>query len=112
MNYFQKREFACPCCGKDDIDPDFVLRLNEARGYARVPFIITSGVRCEKHNKEVGSTSRNHIEGKAADIACTEGWKRLRIVRGLLQAGFKRIGIGKTFIHADTMDLPASIWVY
>jgi len=112
MNYFKKEEFACPCCGKDDIDPDFLMRLNDARGFAGVPFVITSGVRCEKHNAEVGSTSRNHVECKAADIACTEGWKRLRIVRGLIQAGFKRIGIGKTFIHADTMPLNASIWVY
>ncbi len=113
MSYFTKDEFACKCgCGKKDMDAEHMRMLIKAREVARVPFVINSGCRCEKHNAAVGSTSRNHIEGKASDIACTDGWTRLVIIKALLYAGFKRIGISKTFIHADNMPLNASIWVY
>lgn len=112
MNYFTEEEMQCPCCGKSNMDTEFMFRLNKAREMANIPFVINSGYRCEKHNAEVGSTSRNHVEGKAADIKCTEGWKRLRIVRALLNVGFSRLGISKTFIHVDSMPLNASIWVY
>jgi len=91
----------------------FLEVLDKARELAGVPFKINSGYRCEKHNKEVGSTSRNHTSGNAADIACTDGPTRFKIVRGLIAAGFKRIGVAKTFIHADCVEGgPTSIWFY
>ena len=47
------------------------------------------------------------------DIHCNDGAERLRIVRALIKAGFKRIGINKTFIHVDMdVDKNNSIWVY
>ncbi|MFA5397958.1 MAG: D-Ala-D-Ala carboxypeptidase family metallohydrolase [Methanogenium sp.] len=112
MKYFKLEEFKCPCCGKANMDSLFLAQIDNARDYAGVPFIITSGCRCEKHNKEVGSTSRNHLCGKACDISCTVGPMRIKIVMGLIRAGFRRIGIGKTFIHADSMDDIESIWLY
>lgn len=112
IRHFNKEEFACPCCGKDDIDMDFVNRLDEARNLSGIAYKINSGVRCEKHNKEVGSTSRNHLDSKAADISALTGYVRGRILRGLYGAGFRRIGISKTFIHVDSMDRPASCWLY
>jgi len=67
-------EMQCRCgCGKKDIDLHFLWRLRLARDLANTPFNITSGVRCQRHNKEVGSTSRNHVEGHAADISATSG---------------------------------------
>jgi hypothetical protein len=60
----------------------------------------------------VGSTSGNHTSGKAVDIACVYGTNRLKIIMGLIRAGFRRIGIRKDFIHADTMDEIESIWLY
>lgn len=111
MRHFNINEFDC-VCGKNNMDGEFLTLIDRARDIAMVPFVINSGCRCDRHNTEVGSTSRNHVEGKAADIACTDGWKRLRIIRALMGVGFRRIGIHKAFIHVDNMDLPSSIWVY
>ena len=110
--YFKISEFRCPCCGKDSIDKLFLERLEIARGIAGVPFIVTSGVRCQRHNKEVGSTSRNHVECHAADISATSGPERGKILKGLYKAGFTRVGIHDTFIHVDDMDLVESCWLY
>lgn len=114
MRHFDLEEFRCKCgkCGTPHMDAVFLAELDNAREFAEVPFPINSGYRCPEHNASVGSTSRNHTSGKAADIGCTDGPTRIRIVMGLIRAGFRRIGIGKTFIHADSMDDVASIWIY
>lgn len=115
MRYFKLEEFACKCCGKTIMDNEFLAKLDLAREYAGTSFQIMSGYRCPAHNKAVGSTSKNHVNGKAADIVATVGPQRGMILRGLIKAGFKRIGIGKTFIHADIMDnegSPESCWLY
>jgi len=112
MNNFDIHEFDCPCCGVNEMKPVFLDMIDEARRLAGVPFEINSGYRCPKHNKEVGSTSMNHTSGQAADIKCTDGPTRFKIVSALIKAGFKRIGIAKTFIHTDSTDGPMSIWFY
>jgi uncharacterized protein YcbK (DUF882 family) len=94
------------------MDTLFLSQIDNARDYAGTPFTINSGFRCPKHNEAVGSTSENHTSGKAADIACISGPERIKIVQGLIRAGFRRIGIGKTFIHADSRDDIESIWLY
>ncbi|MFH2000720.1 MAG: peptidase M15, partial [Planctomycetota bacterium] len=60
----------------------------------------------------VGSTSKNHTSGKAADIKATDGPTRGKILKGLYRAGFQRIGVAKDFIHADSMDEVESAWFY
>jgi zinc D-Ala-D-Ala carboxypeptidase len=113
LRYFELSEFECPCCKQAKMDQIFLNMLDHAREFAQVPFIINSGYRCDQHNREVGSTSNNHTSGRAADIACKDGPTRLRIVSALLKAGFKRLGIAKTFIHVDSNDgSPESIWLY
>jgi uncharacterized protein YcbK (DUF882 family) len=113
MNNFKLEEFNCPCCGHNKMTQEFQDMIDEARRIAVVPFHINSGYRCEKHNKEVGSKSVNHTSGQAADIRCTDGQSRFKIIHALMRAGFKRIGIAKTFIHADCVkDSPTSIWFY
>jgi zinc D-Ala-D-Ala carboxypeptidase len=113
MKFFNREEFACKCgCGKNEIDDKFLAQLDIARAYAGVPFIINSGYRCPIHNKEVGSSSQNHIAGKAADIQAADGQIRGKILRGLYLAGFRRIGISKTFIHVDSMESVENAWLY
>jgi len=113
MKYFNIDEFKCKCgCGDKIMDALFLAQLDNAREHAGVPFKINSGKRCPAHNAKVGSTSKNHTSGKACDIECLTGPHRLKIVMGLIRAGFRRIGISKTFIHADSMDEMASIWLY
>ena len=75
MKYFRLREFVCNCCGKNKIDRTFIKVLDAARGYSKnqdgsdIPFIITSGYRCEKLNVLVkGSPTSRHKSGLAVDI--------------------------------------------
>jgi zinc D-Ala-D-Ala carboxypeptidase len=117
--HFTRREFDCKCgrCAVTgyDMRPAFVERLETARVAARMPFVITSGMRCEGHNRAVGGVdSSSHTRGWAADIACRDSGSRMRIVRALLGAGFTRVGIARTFVHVDAdPDLPPEVvWVY
>ena len=114
-------EFNCPCCGKNKMNESFLATLTDAREYCRIPFMINSGYRCEKHNKKVGGKPNStHTVGAAADIHCTESRQRALILCGLLEAGFSRIGIAKTFIHVDMADrlegddkkVEAVFWLY
>lgn len=115
MKHFQRKEFICPDCGQEDMEPAFLSRLDEARGIAGVPFVITSGYRCRKHNAQIGGVEDSaHTWGVAADIAATSSERRYHIIRGLLEAGITRVGIGPDFIHADSdEDKPQSVaWLY
>jgi len=113
--YFQDREFACHCCGAVKVDPDLLDMLNEAREIAGLPFVVTSGYRCPKHNAAVGSQpSSSHLMGLAVDLKAVGSGVRFRIVEALIKTGFNRIGIGKDFVHADIdAAKPARVaWLY
>ena len=115
MNYFKQSEECCPCCGSGGFLPDCGAKLNKAKEKADIPFIINSGFRCPSHNADVGgSQTSSHMIGCAADIKCTDGWSRYKIIDALIKVGFNRIGIGKTFIHVDSdTQKPAGIvWLY
>jgi len=115
MNYFKIKEFECPCCGENLISPTLVSKLNNAREIAGVPFVINSGYRCEKHNKEVGgSPTSSHLKGLAADIKTAGSRNRFKILNALIKAGFTRLGIGESFIHCDIDKTKAQevCWTY
>ena len=116
VHYFKPHEFACKCgCGLDgnDMNPEHILRLDRARRLAGVPFVVTSGVRCKKHNNAVGGVpDSEHTRGHGTDIRATTSRDRFLIMFGLFEAGFKRIGIDmdRGFIHAGTdPSLPGSV---
>ena len=114
-SYFGRHEFLCPCCGREEMDPDFLFRLALARAEAGVKFIINSGWRCVVHNREVGgSIDSSHKTGYAVDIKATDSATRFKIIRSLTLTCFNRIGIGRDFIHADTdPDKPPGVaWLY
>lgn len=112
---FQEEEFRCPCCGRNEIKTELLDKLQAARSAAGVPFRITSGYRCPAHNRAVGGVpTSSHTAGYAADIAIPEGSTGFRILKALLTAGFQRIGIAGSFIHADidpTKPHP-TLWIY
>ena len=90
-------------------------RLYDARLIADIPFVINSGHRCIAHNRTVGgSHNSDHLSGHGTDIRCTDSAQRWIIIDALLHAGFRRIGIAKTFIHAGSDPrLPQEVvWTY
>ncbi|MCK4661355.1 MAG: hypothetical protein KAT68_00705 [Bacteroidales bacterium] len=122
IKYFKLKEFDSPDMygsGKN-MQRRFLLKLDKARETANIPFIITSGFRTENYNQELidkGYQAVNesaHCIGLAADIYYSQ--KNFNIMlNSLIGAGFKRIGIGKSFFHVDIDDnnrpSPA-VWVY
>ena len=84
----------------------FVHRLQLARTITGMSFVITSGYRCETHNKAVGGVIRSgHTQGEAADVRAFEGTEVFCVVRALFAAGFRRIGVGSdAFVHVDVKE--------
>ena len=115
-DYFELSEFDSPdeVGSGVNMDTQFLDMINDARQYANVPFVITSGYRTKAHNKKVGgSSTSSHLKGLAADISCVNSVERLLIIAGLLDAGFSRIGIAKDFIHVDCdLSKPSCLWLY
>jgi len=107
--HFKVSEFACQCGGGlANPNPRLVRMLNQARVRAAMPFVLTSGSRCLNHNKDIGSkdTSSHVLKGDdgftdAVDIRTLTSGQRFAILGALLEAGFKRVGVGKDFVHAD-----------
>ena len=113
--HFDKSEFVCPCCGRADMDFRFMRALDSTRQNAGVPFVVTSGFRCEKHNFKVGGEENSaHLRGTAADVRVQGSLERMKIVRTALAVGFRRVGIGTGFVHLDLDDEnPQDVmWVY
>lgn len=98
-----------------NMNEEFLQRLDEAREYAGIPFIINSAWRSEEDNKRVGGKpNSSHLKGLAVDIKATGSRQRGLILDALRSVGFSRIGIAKTFIHVD-MDFDKDqdvTWLY
>ncbi len=82
-----------------ELDPTLRTMLDNARDFASVPFIITSGVRTVAENIAAGGVpSSEHLIGLGADILCTD-ITRFAIVQGALKAGFTRIECAPNHVH-------------
>ena len=115
MKYFKIEEFNCDgeICF-DKMDANLLKMLDYARGYADTPFKLTSTWRSIEKNNSLKNSSKksSHLKGMAVDIAWSDSVARQKIVSGLIKAGFKRIGISKSFIHADNDSKTDAIWLY
>ena len=69
FKYFKKKEFTCTCgCGETVISDDLLKMLDEARAFAKIPFVINSGYRCKNHFESKLNPDSSHIKGLAVDI--------------------------------------------
>lgn len=101
---FSLKEFNCKCgCGLNCISMDLVKKLQEARDSTFTPIIVLSGVRCKKHNQEVGGVPKSfHTKGLAVDVSFPT--KDLRTLYRILEVqGFNGLGVypKEGFIHID-----------
>lgn len=98
MSYFKASEFVAPA----KMEYGLIKRLDVARGVAAHPFVITSSWRSAAHNAAVGGEPNSaHLTGEGVDITAITSRARFHILRGLYAAGFKRLGVYRTHIHAD-----------
>lgn len=103
---FSEWEFRCKCgCGICNVNRNFINKLQATRTIAVIPFSISSGCRCPKHNKkEGGKKNSDHlttkdIECEGADIECSRSYDRFKIIDAAYKAGFRRIFAHKGFVH-------------
>lgn len=114
--HFSRGEFACKCgCGRADMQPLFLGRLQALRMIWGKPMIITSGYRCPDHPVEKAKASPGtHAQGIAADIGIS-GADAVTLLRLALDANFTGIGVQQKgsgrFLHLDIREHPA-IWSY
>tara|TARA_R110000772_G_scaffold11881_1_gene36858 strand:- start:83 stop:406 length:324 start_codon:yes stop_codon:yes gene_type:complete len=99
---------------EDNMNVDFLAKLDEAREFAGIPFIINSAYRSPSHPESIKNPTSSHIKGLAVDISAKDSITRFKVLDALMAVGFTRIGIAGTFIHVD-LDLDKSqqvIWTY
>lgn len=116
-NSFRASEFACHgsgCCSVVLIDEKLVKILQQVRDHFGQPVTITSGYRCQAHNKSVGgATASRHARGMAADIV-VRGVKPAEVAKYAESIGVLGIGLYETnkdghFVHVDTRTIK-SFW--
>lgn len=85
------------------LDQELVAMLDRARALAGVPFTITCGLRTQEKNDALPESVKDsaHLDGHAVDLSCTESEERFNMIRGLILAGFVRLGVYEKHIHAD-----------
>ena len=109
VKYFDKNEFRCNCGGKyctgfpAEPHPQLVKVADRVRGHFGSAALISSGVRCETHNANVGGVSNSrHLTGKAMDfrisgktaaqvLACVQAQPEIRYA----------YDIDGTYVHMD-----------
>ena len=89
IQYFTREEFRCQCKGKYcngfPVEPEekMVRTVDEIRRRLGIPVSIVdsggSGVRCPKHNAEVGGVyNSEHLYGRAADLHSSASPERIK----------------------------------
>lgn len=119
--YFEPREFYCKCkgefCEGPSPNPASTRHLawvaQRIRQEVRAPITVNSGYRCPAWNKKVGGSAHSfHVQGMAADIACStvSAEDLADIVEKLIENGdIPNGGLGRysTFVHYDIRETAA-----
>ena len=116
---FTEAEFRCRHCGKQEMRPEFMGRLQALRDVYKRPMTITSGHRCPDHPVEKAKAEPGmHSTGLACDVG-VQGADAHELLRLAMHLGFTGIGVqqkgGGRFIHLDccTDGFPRpTIWSY
>lgn len=101
--YFNLKEFECPCCHRVMLSEILLQKLFQLRYLLGKPINIDSGYRCVEDNKAIGgSIGSYHMKGMAADIS-VEGMPLYDLYQEALEFNFTGIGFyeKKNFLHLD-----------
>lgn len=113
IRYFTREEFRCQCNGKYcngfPVEPEekMVRTVDEIRHRLGIPICIVtsggSGVRCSKHNAEVGGVyNSEHLYGRAADLHSSASPAKMKAVAEEVMGNTGGIGLYDWGIHVDT----------
>lgn len=118
---FSKREFDCKHTGKNEMQHEFMVKLQALRTELGFPFIITSGYRDRTHPVEAAKASPGqHTQGIAVDIQAQDGATAYKIVQTALKHGFTGVGVAQDnrrgrpsrFVHLDIRRTTPVLWSY
>lgn len=115
MRYFKLSDFDCKHTGRNEMNHDFLAKLDQLRHACGFPFIITSGYRDKTHPVEARKAkpgTGTHAQGIAADIRVSDGAQAYIIMREAFKMGFTGIARGATFVHVDMRKTTPVNWVY
>jgi uncharacterized protein YcbK (DUF882 family) len=103
---FSEDEFCCRCgCGKANMNHEFLVKLQVIRSNIGLPMTITSGYRCEEHDKNIGGAGP-HTTGRAVDISIM-GQSAYLLLRYAIDT-MTGIGVSQKgdtrFLHFDDLD--------
>lgn len=97
-----------PACKVEDLHPNLVELIRRAQHLAGFTFTITSGFRPKSWEFSRGRNgSSSHTKGLAVDISTCDSHTRYKVLVSLACVGVPRLGVGKTFIHADIDETKA-----
>lgn len=109
IRYFSRDEFKCKCGGKycdgfpAEPHPTLVKVADRVREHFGAAAIISSGVRCELHNANVGGVGNSrHLSGKAMDFRIS-GKTAAQVLEYVWQQPEIRYAydIDGTYVHMD-----------
>lgn len=109
VRYFQKEEFRCKCGGKycdgfpAQPERKLVQLADRVRDHFGAPAIVSSGVRCQQHNENVGGAAGSrHMAGKAMDFT-VQGKTASQVLEFVQQQKDVRYAyaIDGSFVHMD-----------
>ena len=109
IKYFTKDEFKCKCGGRyckgypAEMSQKLVKIADEVREHFGAPIIVSSGMRCNTHNANVGGVSNSrHKYGKAMDF-CVSGHSASSVLPYVQSKSGIRYAyaIDKNYIHMD-----------
>ena len=118
--HFNSNEFDCKCddCKETIVDPALIVHLEAMRAILGTSITITNGYRCANYQQQLRirgfETSKgpsSHEAGIAADV--TNGISLgIELAEAADRAGFKNVGIGKSFVHVDLRPNGPRRWKY
>lgn len=109
IKYFKKSEFACKCGGKyckgypAEMSEKLIRTADKVRAHFGKPITVSSGVRCARHNANVGGVSNSrHKLGKAMDF-CVSGKSASQVLAYVQKLDEIRYAyaIDGSFVHMD-----------
>ena len=102
VRYFNREELMCEHCGAENMNKEFMKRLDFVRYIYKKPMVVTSGYRCVAHDDEIGGKG-NHPQGDAADIRVNKGKDMYDFIAACIKAGIRRIILYKDsgHVHID-----------
>lgn len=109
IKYFKKNEFACKCGGRyckgypAEMNKQVVKAADKVRSHFGKPMTVSSGLRCAKHNANVGGVSNSrHKLGKAMDF-CVAGKTSSQVLAYVKELPEIRYAykIDNSYVHMD-----------